>query len=588
MLRAVTASLLLLLAAPTARGAPTPDLTTVAERSGDLRTGRYDEVVTLCADFERAFPGRAKCMKSLATPEGRPLLALVVSQDKLLEPKAARAKDRPVIVLQGGIHAGEIDGKDAGFRVLRDALRGTVVPGALDAVTVVFVPVFNVDGHERFGKYNRPNQRGPEEMGWRTTAHNLNLNRDYVKAEAPEMLWMLRLLSDWDPVLYVDLHVTDGAKFRHDVSITTEPAEFPGHALAPLARKLRHDVVTALTSSGHTPVEFYPSFVTDDDPTSGFAVGVAPPRFSTAYWGARNRLGLLVETHSWHTYPERVKATYDTLVAILDLARREARTWRERERAEDEASLALGGTNVAVAFTSGEGKTTIDFLGYAWRREPSAISGATRIVYDESKPEIWRIPLVTEVKPSVTVRAPKAGYIVPRAYVPWVDNQLQIHDIESTRVTARRSAVRAEVFHLDEVKLAPRSFEGRQLAEVKGRWVAVERDVAEGSLFIPVAQRGARLIVHLFEPEAPDSFVAWGFFNAMFEQKEYVEGYVAEEMAERMLAEDAKLQAEFLKKLAEDDAFRGSARQRLEFFFSRSPYVDTRKAEVPILRVDAF
>ena len=149
MLRAWTASLLL--AASTAHGARAPELSTVAERSGDQRTGRYDEVVTLCAEFERTFPGRAKCTKFGETPEGRPLLALVASDDKVLDPAAARAKGRPTIVCPGGIHAGEIDGKDAGFRVLRDALRGTVARGALGAVTVVFVPGFNVDGPERFG-----------------------------------------------------------------------------------------------------------------------------------------------------------------------------------------------------------------------------------------------------------------------------------------------------------------------------------------------------------------------------------------------------------------------------------------------------
>jgi hypothetical protein len=582
MWRALAAFLLL------AAGARAPELTTVAERSGDQQTGRYDEVIALCADFERAFPGRAKCEKFGQTPEGRPMLALVASEDKLLEPKEARAKGRPSIVLQGGIHAGEIDGKDAGFRLLRDALQGKVATGGLSAVTVVFVPVFNVDGHERFGKYNRPNQRGPEEMGWRTTALNLNLNRDYVKAEAPEMQAMLALLTAWDPVLYVDLHVTDGAKFRHDVSITTEPSEMPGHPLAPLAQALRHDVATALTKAGHTPLEFYPSFVTDDDPNSGFAVGVAPPRFSTAYWAVRNRLGLLVETHSWHTYPERVKATYDTLVAILDLSRREAKAWQERERAEDEASAKLGGSSLAVAFASGETKKTIDFLGFAWRREPSAVSGATRIVYDESRPEVWKIPLVTDVKPSVTVRAPKAGYIVPPAWAAFVGQKLALHGVASTKVAADRRAVHGEVFHLDEVKLASRSFEGRQQAEVKGHWVEVERDVAQGSLYVPMSQRAARLVVHLFEPEAPDSFVAWGFFNAAFEQKEYAEAYVTEEIGERMLAEDPKLREAFLAQLAADPAFAADPRKRRDFFYSRSPYVDTHKDEVPILRVDAF
>ena len=254
------------------------------------------------------------------------MLALVASDDGLLDAESARRERRPVLLFQGGIHAGEIDGKDAGFRVLREALAGRAAPGALRAATVVFVPVFNVDGHERMSRWNRANQRGPEEMGWRVTAQNLNLNRDYAKAEAPEMRAMLALLLAWDPILYVDLHVTDGAKFRHDVSITVEPSETPGAPLREAGLKLRRDVVSDLAARGHRPLEFYPSFVQDDDPTSGFAVGVASPRLSTPYWGWRDRLGLLVETHSWHTYPERVKATYQTLVSVLERARTDARS----------------------------------------------------------------------------------------------------------------------------------------------------------------------------------------------------------------------------------------------------------------------
>ena len=199
------------------------DLSTIAEQSGFKRTGRYEEVERLCRGFQQSWSGKVRCTEFGRTPEGRPMLALVASQDGVLDPNAARKQRRPVVLMQGGIHAGEIDGKDAGFLALREMLSGSAGAGALRRVTFVFVPVFNVDGHERFGRWNRPNQVGPEEMGWRTTAQNLNLNRDYAKAEAPEMQAMLRLLNQWDPILYVDLHVTNGADFQHDISYSIAP-----------------------------------------------------------------------------------------------------------------------------------------------------------------------------------------------------------------------------------------------------------------------------------------------------------------------------------------------------------------------------
>src|SRR6516162_6552081 len=194
-------------------------LSTVAQRSGWTETGRYEEVIQLCDAFQKAYPKKVRCKKFGTTPEGRPMLALIASADGAFDANSARRKGRQAVLLQGGIHAGEIDGKDAGFWLLRQLLENKAAPGALSKVTVVFVPVFNVDGHERFGPYNRPNQNGPKEMGWRVTAQNLNLNRDYTKADAPEMVAMLKLMDEWDPVLLADLHVTDGAKFEPDVAV---------------------------------------------------------------------------------------------------------------------------------------------------------------------------------------------------------------------------------------------------------------------------------------------------------------------------------------------------------------------------------
>ena len=212
----------LLLSAARASGA-VGALETVAERSGFRITGRYEEVERLCRAYASTWPDAVRCTEFGRTPEGRPMLALIVSRSGALTPEDARERNMPVLLIQGGIHAGEIDGKDAGFLATRELLQGKASPDALQSFVLVFVPVFNVDGHERFGRWNRPNQSGPEEMGWRTTAQNLNLNRDYAKADAPEMQAMLRLLDAWDPVLYVDLHVTDGAQFQPDVANLVEP-----------------------------------------------------------------------------------------------------------------------------------------------------------------------------------------------------------------------------------------------------------------------------------------------------------------------------------------------------------------------------
>src|SRR5436190_8789900 len=193
-MRAGAALAAALLGAALAAAAANETLTTAAERSQFRSTGRYPEVLQLCAAFEKAHPGVVRCVTFGRTPESRPMVALVASRTGALTGEEARRRKIPVVLVQGGIHAGEIDGKDAGFLALREILDGRAAKGSLEKSVLVFVPVFNVDGHERFGRWNRPNQRGPEEMGWRTTAQNFNLNRDYVKADSPEMQEMLRLV----------------------------------------------------------------------------------------------------------------------------------------------------------------------------------------------------------------------------------------------------------------------------------------------------------------------------------------------------------------------------------------------------------
>ena len=223
-------------------------LTSVAEQSNFKRTGRYDEVQRLCTAYQETWPTRVRCIEFGRTPERRPMFALVIA-DGALEARTAHETHRPVVLIQGGIHAGEIDGKDAGFIAIREMLSDKIAAGTLAKVTLVFVPVFNVDGHERFGAWNRPNQVGPEEMGWRTTAQNLNLNRDYTKADAPEMQAMLRLLNEWDPILYADLHVTDGAKFEHGISINVAPTLVGDPAIRAAAVRARDELMKAATSA---------------------------------------------------------------------------------------------------------------------------------------------------------------------------------------------------------------------------------------------------------------------------------------------------------------------------------------------------
>lgn len=514
------------------------------------------------------------------------MLALVASRSRALTPAAARSRNLPVLLIQGGIHAGEIDGKDAGFLALREILEGRAARGALERLTLVFVPVFNVDGHERFGPWNRPNQIGPQEMGWRVTAQNLNLNRDYTKADAPEMRAMLRLLSEWNPILYVDLHVTDGAQFQHDIANTVEPFFAGDPELHGIGRALLESLNERLAARGALPLDFYPALKNENDPASGFELGASPPRFSTGYWALRNRFAVLVETHSWKDYRTRARLAHDTILALIEMAARDGRIWLDAARAADDRARSLGGRNVPLTFKTTGRRRMIEFKGYAYRREQSAVSGTLALRYDPETPEIWHLPLYDEVVPDIEVAAPRGGYIVPAAHASWMSERLALHGIEYRALDAILRAQSVEVFRAASAAFSETPLEGRTPVTLSGSWAQEERNIPEGSLFVPIAQPGARLLLSLLEPTSPDSLVAWGFFNAHFEAKEYMEDYVAEAVGREMLANDPALAAEFERRLATDPQFAVSPQTRLEFFYRRHPSWDERLNLYPIMRIE--
>jgi hypothetical protein len=573
---------------------PDQILTTAAEDSGFRTTGRADEVERLCAAFALQWPNVVRCIEFGRSAEGRPMLALIASR--------ADPRKVPVLMIQGGIHPGESDGKDGGFIALRELLSGAAAAGVLDRIAILFVPAFNVDGHERFGRWNRPNQNGPEETGWRTTAQNLNLNRDYMKADAPEMQAMLALLREWDPVVCADIHVTDGADFEPDISLQVEPINQGDPQLYASGRELRDSLIDKLAAQGSLPLPFYPDLAKTDDPSSGFLLTVYSPRFSTGYFPQRNRFTVLVETHSWKDYARRIRVTRNTIVGLAELVGLHGARWQEQARLADATAARIGGSNVTLDYASRwrepatAGATSwepeagsaemIEFRGYAYTRKPSPISGQLVTVYDPTTPQIWKVPYRGRVEASLVVQAPLGGYVVPPGYAREIGAKLALHGISFEPVRALVDKVRAQVFRATQVAFSTAPFEGRMRASLEGDWARETHDIPAGALFVPIAQPGSRLVMALLEPRAPDSFAAWGFFNACFEQKEHMEPYVAEQIAREMLEKSPELQVEFARRLREDAGFAASPSARLEFFLRRHSSWDARYNLYPVYRVD--
>lgn len=488
------------------------------------------------------------------------------------------AHGKPVLLVQAGIHSGEIDGKDAGMMLLRDiAHRGK--QGLLDKVDLVFVPIFNADGHERSSPWNRPNQRGPQAMGWRTTAQNLNLNRDYLKADSPEMQAMIALIDRLDPVLYLDLHVTDGTDHQYDVAYA-----FSGwrgqYAKSPaigrwLDSRLRPAMDTALKQAGHTP-GFYVSSVDNDDPDKGITHYPDTPRFSTGYGDYRRLPTVLLETHSLKPYRQRVLGTYVFVEEALKIAGNEA----GRLRTAIAADRAVRPAELVVRWKPLEKPLyTIDFQGIAHDRYRSPASGRDEVRW-LGRP-ITQKMAVFGVAPDQKVTLPRAWWVPATA--PDLIARLKLHGVRLEPVTAPRT-ITLDMVRLTDPKLGAAS-EGR-VPLTAGGFVHAKRSETfpAGSVRVPSDQPLGLLAAALLEPESPDSALAWNFFPSMLQRTEYIEGYAIAPLADRMLAENAELRREFEAKLAADPAFAANGDARLAWFYARTPYFDERYLLYPIGR----
>ncbi len=559
------------------------DWQTYAEKTDYRETPRYKETVEFSKKLADASP-LIEYTTFGRSGEGRELPLLIASNDKTFSVEQARKKGKAIILIQACIHAGESDGKDAGFALLRDiAITKTRIDLLKDTV-ILFIPIYNVDGHELFSPYNRINQNGPAEMGFRANSAGMNLNRDYMKADAPETRAWLALWNNWKPDFFIDCHVTDGADFRYNV--TYEYAHFG--EVSPLIKNWMDvhfdgNVVPKVESEGNL-LTHYVEFA-GREVTGGIATFIATPRFATGYAPLRNRAGLLIETHSLKPYKSRVRGTYDILrYTIEEIIENKASLFEANKKA-DEATVERGKTYDAnrefpLRLEITPQATEFDFKGIEYTKEKSDISGAERIIYG-TKPLDIKIPRYDTAKVSASV-APPLYYIVPPQWTEVIE-VISAHGIKFQTIE-KPLEIEVESYRFEGAKWANSSFEGRVNLSFKTVSVKETRTFPANSIIIPLDQTAADVAIHLLEPNSPDSFMYWGFFNPIFEQKEYGEGYVVEKLAREMLAKSPELKKEFEEKL-KDENFAKNPRARLNFFYTHSPYFDKNIGLYPVGRI---
>lgn len=454
-------------------------------------------------------------------------------------------------------------------------------PALLKKVDLVILPVFSVDAHEKMNPFNRPNQNGPKEMGWRTTAQNLNLNRDYAKVDAGEMRAMLPFMVKLSPDFFIDNHTTDGGDWQYTVQYDVPRYPTMDKAIVDWSVEYQNAVMPMVDKAGFLTAPYFGGISqTAEHPT--IRADYFGPRYSTGYMVLRNVPSLLVETHVLKAYKPRVEGTM-----VVDY-----RTWEwcgdhaasllaARKKADGDATALKAGDSFPLGARTGRDSVPWTFKGYEYAPYKGSAAGGeipgwtTKKVEKDGQYFSSYDPTLETVLPT--------GYLVPQE---WTDvlAVLRAHGIEMERVGSDGKG-EAEVTHFSKVTFATSPFEGRFTPKYEMEVKKETADWHKGDYFVPVGQKLGRLVVHLLEPKAVDSLLNWGFWNATFEEKEYAESYAMEKIAEKMLRDDPKLKAEFEAKLASEPDFAASLGARLRWFYERSPYFDKDLNRYPVLRL---
>lgn len=559
------------------------ELLTYYEKSNFLKTPRYEETVSYCKKLAEVSPW-LKYSTFGESPRGLELPLLIADKNQNFKLDEVRHSDNIVVLIQACIHAGESEGKDAGMMLLRDIAALKKIPELLDHITILFIPIFNVDGHERFGAYNRINQNGPVEMGWRTTSRNLNLNRDFIKADASEMKDWLKLYNKWLPEFFIDCHTTDGADYQYELTYGLEVRGNTEQNLSNWMKNIYIKGVEKKMKEQKIAIFPYVGFRNWHDPRSGLESWVSPPMLSGGYAAVQNRASLLIETHMLKDYKTRVNATYEMLKQSLIVLNQEYKNLKMLEKEADEitSNAAKKQIELPLLFKQANDSEIVTFKGFTYTSELSSLSGGQWFKYSK-KPENWQIPYFNKQEVTEKAKLPFA-YIIPPEWTE-VIKRLDLHGIRYSKIT-KNEKYKINLYRFRNVIYNTKPYEGRFRVQIFDmEEISEEREYPKGSVIVSTNQRTARVIAHLLEPRAYDSFVNWGFFNAIFEQKEYGESYVLENLARDMLAKNAGLKAEFEKKMQENKEFAASPEAILNWFYIQSEYRDQRMNIYPVGKI---
>ncbi|MEY4134477.1 MAG: hypothetical protein RL386_827 [Bacteroidota bacterium] len=548
--------------------------------SGINRSSTYEEAIAFYQELARRHRRHFRLETHGTTDAGHPLHLGILSADGTFTPETAQKHSKCLVFINNAIHPGEPDGVDASMLLLRDILNDPSTLQSLRNVTLLVVPFYNIGGGLNRSSYSRANQNGPEAYGFRGNARNLDLNRDFIKCDSRNAQTFNRLYSRWRPHVFIDTHVSNGADYPYVMTLIATQR----HKLQANLSKFLNDRMLPFLYQGmkNAGWEMTPYVNVGRSPEDGINGFLDLPRYSSGYAALHNALSFMPEAHMLKPFPERVKAMYALLRLFIAFSSQNA---GEIHNVREEADKATA-TQDSFALNWQLDRSRFDsllFRGYAARTKASEVSGLDRMYYDHSAPWEKQIRYYNYFLPSLTVKRPLA-YIVPQAWAEVIE-RLQWNGVRMQRLT-HDVEVEADFYYLRKFQTPNEPYEGHyphSRTEVETR--RITRIFRAGDYVIPVDQPVNRYIVETLEPQAPDAFFSWNFFDSVLDQKEHYSSYIFEDLAAEYLRENPSLRALLEKEKAQNQELAKSARAQLDFIYKNSPYYESTHQLYPVAKI---
>jgi hypothetical protein len=555
-------------------------LQTKFEHSGGSETVTYQEGIDYWAKLANQFE-EVSLLKMGLTDSGEPLHLVLYNSDGVFDISKIHESNKPVILINNAIHAGEPDGVDASMMLIRNFAQNKGIYPYLNDIVIAIVPFYNIGGVLNRNNSSRVNQNGPQAYGFRGNARNYDLNRDFIKMDSKNAFSLVQIISQLDPEVFVDTHVTNGSDHQHVLTlISTQHNKLGGKLGSYLENTFETEVFALLREKDRDPVVYVN--IHGRSPNEGWVQFWDAARYSSGYTALNQTMGFISESHMWKPYKQRVENTYDYLEVMVSLTAKNAELIQgkrliDREQLLKADSLPVAWENNKTLFRM------VTLKGFETSNPVNNLTANPLLYYNREEPIEKEVPFYNEYEVSTRVKVPDY-YIIPKVWSKVIE-RLAANGVNMIPLK-KDSTMKVEAYSISDYQTVGMPYEGHYLHYATETTTKMKQiTFRKGDLIVATKQLTRRYLVEVLEPSSQDSFFNWNFFDTILQQKEGFSDYVFAEKAEAILNSlSIDEQEAFKAKKRNDPEFAKSNFEQLDWIYKKSVHYEAAHLSYPIYR----